>query len=171
MDSQVTSDLMQHLAGEHPAVEHAPDEIKSWLESLPLPITLKRMLQCHWPKAGVQLGPICMYSPSGIQHAAWTATLLRHSLIQIGDCANGDAFVVDFQTEACNVGFITLAEHDDKQDVRQFYQPVFRCLATFLYRVAEDLYVLMDYYSGQSYAAFLGEERNHNSAPPFPKER
>ena len=169
MDSSIASNLMYHLAGDEPGIEHAPKEIDAWLESLPLPMDLKRMLQWYWPKHGVQLGPIHFHSPMGIRHAPWTDAMLPHKLLALGDCPNGDAFVVDFSSDACNVGFVTREEYDGESDPRPYYQPTFRCLETYLYRVAEERYLPADYYDARSLIDFLQAERDHDSVPPFRK--
>ena len=161
MQTSVASNLLHHLVDDTVEIGHAWDGDKAWLEGLPLPVPLKRTLQWYWPIESVQIGPIVFEPVSGIRTYPWTPTLVQHQLIAIGFGPNGDAFVCDFASDECNVGFITHETYDGESDPRRCYQPSFRTLESYLHRVDIGRYVPCDYYDARDYAEFLFAESQH----------
>ncbi|TWU51551.1 hypothetical protein Poly59_31440 [Rubripirellula reticaptiva] len=162
MQTSVASNLLHHLADDSAEIGHASVDDKAWLEELPLPLELKRTLQWHWPTESTQIGPIVFEPVSGIRSYPWTPALLRHQQIPIGFGPNGDAFVCDFATDECNVGFVTHEEYDGASNSRPFYQPTFRTLESYLHLVDMERYVPCDYYDARDFAEFLEAESNHS---------
>ena len=163
--------LMRHLAGDGVNIGNAPAKIESWLESLALPLQLKRMLQWSWPSAPVTIGKIEFTDPVGIFHFEHREKMIAESLIPIGRGLNGDPFLLDFSRESGPVGFLCLPELYGEKCFRDVFQPTYRTLASYLHRAMLGHYLPFDYYEARDMIDFLTEESEHDSFPPFHKIR
>ena len=130
---------------------------------------LKRTLQWYWPLEPVQIGPVCFTDAIGIQNHPWIEALIADKILPLGDCPNGDLFVVDFDSESCPVGYVTHEEFDGESNPRRYFQPVFRTLESYLNRIAEQMFVPTDFYDARDFVGFLLDETNHDRTPPFLK--
>jgi hypothetical protein len=163
--------LMRHLAGDAVDIGHAPPKIEEWLESLALPIDLKRMLQWSWPQTPIAIGNIEFTDPVGMFHFDRRDELIEDSLFPIGHGLNGDPFLIDFSLQSNPVGFLCLQELYGDNRIRDVFQPAFRSLASYLHRVMLGHYLPFDYYDAKDMVDFLREESEHEVFPPFPKIR
>ena len=163
--------LMQYLAGDDVDIGHAPPEIDAWLESISMPIDLKRLLQWSWPQTPITIGNIEFTDSVGIFHFDRRDDLIRDSLFPIGHGLNGDLFLIDFSLQSNPVGFLGLQELYDDKSFRDVFQPSYRTLASYFHRVMLGHFLPFDYYEAKDMIDFLREENEHESVPPFRKLR
>lgn len=160
MDGSLCTDLLLHILGDVKRAGYAPKDTIEWLETLELPLQLLRFLQWHWVLNKEQIGGVTVWSVARAQAEEATPHFLRHKMLFLGFGPNGDPFVVDFSTTACRPGFVshetwspfrTTAEHPP-------FEPVGRVLDSWLFRIAEGLFVPMDYDAAKNFNEFLKAE-------------
>lgn len=100
--------LMRHLVGDDADIGRAPPKIEAWIDSLAMPIDLKRMLQWTWPSTPILIGNVEFTDPVGMFHFDHRDKMIEESLFPIGQGINGDPFLIDFSTPAGPVGFLCL---------------------------------------------------------------
>ena len=163
--------LMRHLAGDDTDTGRAPPKIDAWIDSLAMPIDIKRMLQWTWPRTPILIGNIEFTDPVGMFHFDHRDKMIEESLFPIGQGINGDPFLIDFSTPDGPVGFLCLQEFYGDKYIRDVFQPTFRTLASYFHRVMLRHYLPFDYYEAKDMIEFLREESEHDSFPPFHRIR
>ena len=166
MSRNLLSEFMYHLDvdGEMD-LGHAPDDVIEWIESLGLPMSIRRFLQWDWAQTDGQIGHIHIMSSSNVRTNDWSDTFTPQKLLWLGSAPNGDFFVINFSDDRCIPGFVTHSECWDgnggmRSDLVSCFQPIARSMQSLLYRFAEALYIPTDYYSAKEFNKFLETETN-----------
>jgi|GEM_PF-2879346 len=166
MNESICSEFIQHL-DQHGSLEcgRAPEHIIAWIDDLNLPDGLARFMMHNWPQADGFITHIRISSSLSLYADEATGPLLKHKFLNAGFAPNGDWFVIDFSTETCRPGFVTLCEWtpwlDEPTDPRRFFEPIARSFESFLYRVVERLYLPTDSYAAKEFNEFLTRERRN----------
>lgn len=165
MNSELCQDLIYFLDRDQSlACGHAPQPVSDWLETLQIPMNLRRFMQWHWPQNDCGIAHLDVKSSASIHSDEATAPLLRDQFLNIGSAPNGDWFVIDFSNDACACGYISHGEwspwEDEPVSGRAFYQMISRSLESFLHRAVESRYLPTDYYSAKAFNEFLAEEKS-----------
>ncbi len=167
MNKEAASWFIHHLDDGSLEIEHAPDSVKEWLEELGLPDELWRFLSWSWPQKDCAIGPVDILCSKALPEQESIDVYVRHKLLPVGSGPNGDAFVIDFSTDSCAVGFVALSEYYGEGDPREFYRPAARSIESFLYRITEGRYFPCDYYATGYFNEFLQAEAGHEAFPPY----
>ena len=161
MRSHLIDDIFTHLAEKHGfKIDHAPKALKARLEELPLPMSVLRLLQWRWPRKRVCLGPYELYTAEEILASQDLTKLLKAKMIQVGSAPNGDPFVIRFALhDQAEVGLIS---HDSLYespniDPKKAYVAVAKSVDEYLYKVAEDRFLPMDFYSAREFQLLKSE--------------
>jgi hypothetical protein len=100
-------------------VGNCPDDVKQWIEGLPLPLDLKRTFQWNWVNAEGAIGPYSIHALRYIMKDEWTSLHMLHRMFVIGVSYTGDPLVVKFTDDSCEVGLTnheTIASEDETPD-------------------------------------------------------
>ena len=164
MNESVCAEFIRHLDQDGALqCERPPDHIVAWIDDLNLPDGLARFMMQSWPQTDGSIAHIRINSSLSLYAHEVTGPFIEHQFINAGFAPNGDWFVIDFSTESCRPGFITLGEWtpwlDEPTDPRTYFVPIARSFESFLYRAIERLYLPTDSYAASEFRAFLNQEK------------
>ncbi len=159
MRSELIIDLMQHLGGQLKfVVNHAPLDVERELESLAVPMDVKRLLQWHWPRTSVAVGPYTLIPAEQILTSHDLDGLLAGSMVPVGYAVNGDILVLRFVDGRDEIGLVS---HDklweEEASAAEAYVGVCRSVDDYLYRVSEGRYLPRDAFAAEEWQALLRE--------------
>lgn len=148
LNLELTRDLLHHLdrSGDLGLVT-CEKALSEQVEKLPIPMKLKRVLQWTWPAKTAYALKFPIYGLKEILSNEWLDRLLAAEMIQISSSKSGDQIVVSFASESCEVGFVNCIElaGDEEISPRAIYVPFCSGLDEFLFRLAEQRYMPVDY--------------------------
>ncbi|MDB6026440.1 MAG: hypothetical protein JWM68_2663, partial [Verrucomicrobiales bacterium] len=148
-----------HILGDVEKAGYAPKSTIEWLETLELPLQLLRFMQWRWVLDIEQIGGVTVWPVARTQADDLTPHFLRHKMLLLGCAPNGDPFVVDFSTVDCRPGFVSHETWSPlKGTASPPFEPIGRVFDSWLYRIAEKLFVPMDYYVAKSFNSFIRAE-------------
>jgi hypothetical protein len=173
MRAGVCSEFLHHLDFDGELkVGHCSRRFAAWLEKANLPWDLQHLLRFNWPQRSGYLAHLRFNSAREILADEFLVDLLKHHFLPIGSAPNGDMLVVRFDSDRCEVGFLTHEEYwDQKQDPVKIYEPIAATLESLLFRIVEGRYIPTDYYAAKEFNAFLAEDQGPTCKRPARGER
>src|SRR5262245_48507129 len=135
MRASVCSEFLHHLDGDGTlAVGNSPKVVIDWLDKANLPWDLGHLIRFNWPQKSGYLAHLRVSGAKEILDSDLLADLLPFHYLPIGSAPNGDAMVVRFDPDQCEVGFISHEEYwEHKDDPGSVYQHIARTLESLLY--------------------------------------
>jgi hypothetical protein len=173
MRAGVCSEFLHHLDSDGELkVGHSSKRFAACLEKANLPWDLQHLLRFDWPQRSGYLAHLRFNSAKEILADEFLGDLLKHHFLPIGSAPNGDMLVVRFDSDRCEVGFLTHEEYwDQKEDPVKIYEPIAPTLESLLFRIVEGRYIPTDYYAAKEFNAFLTEDQGPTCKRPARGER
>jgi hypothetical protein len=149
MRTELIRDLLWHLEANNALqLGNADERTTENLESLDIPMKLRRVLQWHWTTSGGEVGPYTLYPVHEILKDEYFEQLFKFAMLPIGYAMNGDILVIRFQGEGCCVGLVS---HDQlwegETDPDAAFVEIVGSVEEYLWRSVERRYLPTDYYS------------------------
>ena len=159
---ELIRDLMLHLGRSYGfVVDNCNAETATRIESLPLPMNLKRVFQWTWINdRQCDFGVYRLDKTSDIFSTEWFERLIRSNMLEIGSACNGDNLILKFSSVDCEVGLLNgsrFAGEEEDTDPEAFYVKVCGSLDELLLRLAEKQFLPYDYVSAQALADLKSE--------------
>ncbi|MBX3296539.1 MAG: hypothetical protein KF762_12605 [Acidobacteria bacterium] len=129
------------------------------LESLTLPLELKRVLQWNWPVQLGRVGPYSLYGVTDLLSDEDLTLLMDVGMLPIGYAINGDPLVIKFSDSQYEVGLISHDEYweDRSAGPENCYVTVTSSLDELLWRAAESKFLPVDFYAASELAEMRAE--------------
>ncbi len=162
MNSDVCRELFHYLDGNGSlSVGHCSAKVTKWLDEVEFPWALRQMLRFYWPKKRGNIAHLRLCPSGQLPQQDYLQEFLAIKLLPIGCAPNGDPLVVRFDTDQCEIGFVSHERYfsTDKKTLDHLYQPIARTLDSLLYRIAEGKYVPTDFHAAKAFNEFLAEEK------------
>jgi hypothetical protein len=143
-------------------VDNCDAALAAKIETLHLPLSLKRIFQWCWASKSAQIGKYYFKSTSAVFSGEWFERLLDSNMLHIGSALNGDALIVQFSDKECEVGLFdstTFAGEDDGSP-RDFYVRICWSLDELLSRLADNAFLPIDHQSASELAELRKETRS-----------
>ena len=159
MRTELIRDLLKYLDG-NGALESGdcPDDVNRAIEEMPLPTSLKRLLQWYWPNRSCRIGRYNIYTAKECLADKDLAILMQANMLPIGYAINGDPLVVRFSDDKCAVGLIS---HDkfweEHTDPEVSYAEVTGSIEELLWRAADGRYLPTDFYAASELSGMRKE--------------
>jgi hypothetical protein len=130
-------------------VEKCKKELADRIEKLPLPLDLKRAFQWNWATKSARINKYRFEPLENAFSCEYFDRLLAARMIEICTALNGDPVVVHFTREDCEVGILEAVKLAGEENAAplDFYVKVCGSLDELLFRLAENMFLPIDYYS------------------------
>ena len=153
MRNELVIDLMGHLGKSHQfQAGSAGREVEAKIESMVLPMDVKRLLQWRWPLSHAVVGPYSLYPAEHVTTIEDLDRFLKSSMVPIGAARNGDILVILFDERHEEIGLVS---HDELWEGEgppsDCFVPVCRSVDEYLWRVSEGRYLPRDFFAAREW--------------------
>ncbi|WP_395746139.1 hypothetical protein [Prosthecobacter sp.] len=148
---ELISDLMHHLDRKGAlGLCECDKEKKAFIEGLKMPMTLKRMFQWSWPSKWADLPPYRLAPLNEVFSGDCFPRFFAAGMLILGAAKNGDCLVLRIYPDRHEMGLLNttqFAGEDSDTSPELFYTRVCGSLDELLFRMTEERFLPIDYWS------------------------